>query len=117
MNIKLKLQTKIIQLKDNVNETPDEYQVETLDKDENKNLDENSSDNSKASDRSSDEAFSPDSEAITLEEDTSSNLVSSPVIVDNDTPSSDVYWNEYVVDDNEEQKTRNQCPTCKHICS
>ena len=35
---------------DNVNETPDEYQVETLDRDENKISNENSSDDSKVSD-------------------------------------------------------------------
>ena len=100
----------------NVNGTSDEYHVEIANKDENKNSNENSSGDIKASDGNSDEAFALDSEASKLEE-ASSNLVESPVIVDNDTPSSDVYWNEYVVDDNEEQKARNQCPICKHICS
>ena len=101
----------------NFNGTPNEYQVETLDKDEKKNSGEDLSDDSKALDGNSDDALASNSEASTLEKDTSSNLVGSPVIVDNDTPSSDVYWNEYVVDDNEKQKARNQCPTCKHICS
>ena len=50
------------------------------------------------------ESKTPDSETPTLEKN-------------NDAPPSDVYWNEYVVDDNEKQKSRNQCPTCKHICS
>ena len=39
-----------------------------------------------------------------------------PALEENNTTSG-VYFNEYEVDDNEEQKTRNQCPTCKHICS
>ena len=60
------------------------------------------SDDSKASDGSSVEALAP--EVSTIEEDTSSNLVGSSVVVDNDTQSLDVYWNEYEVDDNEEQK-------------
>ena len=91
----------------NVKETSDEYQVKTVDKDEGENSNVNSCDEAKAS----------DSEASTIEEDTVLNLVGLPVVVDNDKPSSDVYWNEYEVDDNEEQKSRNQCPTCKHICS
>ena len=101
----------------NVNKTLDEYPVETADKDEDKNSIVNSSDDSKASDGNSDNAFAPDLEASISEEDTSSILIGSLVAVDNDTPSSDVYWNEYEVDDNEEQKARNQCPICKHICS
>ena len=105
-------------------EISDEIQVNTADKYERNNSNKNSSDDSKASDRNPDEALIPDSEASkleenksTLEKDMSSCSVSSPVAVGNETPSSDVYWNEYVVDDNEEQKARNQCPICKHICS
>ena len=44
-------------------------------------------------------------------------LNSEPQTLEENDTFSDVYWNEYVVDDNEEQQTRNQCPTCKHICS
>ena len=65
----------------------------------------------------SDESFAPDSEASTLDEETSSDSVGSPVVVDNDTPPLDVYWNEYGIDEDEEQKTRSQCPACRHICS
>ena len=32
-------------------------------------------------------------------------------------PTPDVYWNEYVIVDDEEQRARTQCPYCKHICS
>ena len=36
---------------------------------------------------------------------------------DDETPR-DVYWNEYVIiEEDQKQEARNQCPICKHICS
>ena len=113
----------------------DDY--ERSDKDEDKNIDEDSNldtesetsdedSNSESESETSDEDSNSESESETSEEDSNSDsdsetsdIISEATCLEKDdkTPD-DVYWNEYVIiEEDQKQEARNQCPLCKHICS
>ena len=67
-------------------------------------------DDNKTLDKDEDSNLESDSKAL--------NEVLQPTQLEKDDETSeDVYWNEYVIIEDQKQEARNQCPLCKHICS
>ena len=66
-------------------------------------------------DKYSDEDPNFESDVETLGEDEVSQAT---CLEKDDKTPDDVYWNEYVIiEEDQKQEARNQCPLCKHICS